>query len=255
MTALALLPALLLAACASADEPGGAAPVHGYEIVATHPHDTGAFTQGFLFHGGHIYESTGRHGESSVRRVDLETGEVLARTDLPFQYFGEGLTVRGDQLVMLTWRSGTGFVFDLDTLEPEAAFRYPGEGWGLTTGPDALYMSDGTAEIRRLDPDTLEETGRFEVTADGAPLDRINELEWIDGEIWANVWMTDRIARIDPDTGEVASWIDLTGLRQDGPSGNDDVLNGIAWDAETGRVFVTGKLWPHVYEIAVIEAP
>lgn len=255
MTALALLPALLLAACASADEPGRAAPVHGYEIVATHPHDRGAFTQGFLFHDSHIYESTGRHGESSVRRVDLETGEVLARTDLPFQYFGEGLTVRGDQLVMLTWRSGVGFVFDLDTLEPEAAFRYRGEGWGLTTGPDALYMSDGTAQIRRLDPDTLEETGRFEVTAGGAPLDRINELEWIEGEIWANVWMTDRIARIDPGTGEVASWIDLTGLRQDGPSGNDDVLNGIAWDAETGRVFVTGKLWPHVYEIAVIEAP
>jgi glutaminyl-peptide cyclotransferase len=145
-------------------------------------------------------------------------------------------------------------VFDLETLEPEAAFRYPGEGWGLTTGPDALYMSDGTAEIRRLDPDTLEETGRFEVTAGGAPLHRINELEWIEGEIWANVWMTDRIARIDPDSGVVSSWIDLTGLRQDGPSGNDDVLNGIAWDAETGRVFVTGKLWPHVYEIAVTVA-
>lgn len=251
MTAPAVIALAAAPVRAAAQDESPALETFGYERVDRFAHDPQAFTQGFLFHDGHFYESTGRYGQSTVRKVEVETGEVIERTALPDQVFGEGLALRGDdQLVVLTWREQVGFVIELDGLQAEAIFRYPGQGWGLTTGPDGrLYMSDGSDEIRVLDPETLTETGRIAVTAGGEPLGRLNELEWIEGEIWANVWQDERIARIDPETGDVTAWVDLTGLREDKTPGPDDVLNGIAWDAENERLFVTGKLWPHVYEI------
>lgn len=228
-------------------------PVQTYEVVRTYPHDPGAFTQGLVFHEGVLLESTGQY-PSTVRRVRLEDGTVLARRELGLQYFGEGLALVGDRIITLTWRSGMGFVWALDDLRPLSAFAYPGEGWGLTHDGERLIMSDGTDQLRFLDPATFVEQGRVSVTADGAPVRMLNELEWIDGEVWANVWMEDRIARIDPATGRVAAWVDLTGLLPAVDRTPDtDVLNGIAWDAEGQRLFVTGKNWPTLFEIRVID--
>lgn len=224
-------------------------PRYGYEIVAVYPHDPAAFTQGLEFHDGILLESTGRH-PSSVRRVRLEDGVVLEKRDLDMQFFGEGLTAVGDRILTLTWQGGHGFVWDIDDLEPAGTFSYSGEGWGLTHDDTRVILSDGSASLRFLDPVSLQQTGSVPVTYMGRPLTKLNELEFIDGEVWANVWQTSFIVRIDPATGVVTGVIDLTGILPD-PVANpiDDVLNGIAWDAANRRLFVTGKNWPKLFEI------
>ncbi|MGL4287667.1 MAG: glutaminyl-peptide cyclotransferase [Phreatobacter sp.] len=228
-------------------------PVYSYEVVRAFPHDPNAFTQGLFYRDGYFYESTGLHGRSTIRKVEPETGRVVQMQRLPAQSFGEGIVDWGDRLIGLTWQEQRGFVWDLRSFALRQEFRYPGEGWGLTRNADAIVMSDGTSSIRFLDPETLRERSRISVTADGRPVDQLNELEWIDGEIFANIWQTDRIARINPDTGHVVGWIDLTGLlTSQGPvAGRPDVLNGIAHDGH-GRLFVTGKLWPKLFEIRLV---
>lgn len=228
-----------------------AVPVQGYVVKQAYPHDAQAFTQGLFYMDGFLYESTGQYGESSVRKVDIKTGKVLQKRDLPAQIFGEGIAPVGGNIVTLTWMNQGGFILDAATFTPKATFEYKGEGWGLTSDGERVYMSDGTPEIRVLNPQTLQETRRIRVTADGLPLSRINELEWVDGLIYANVWQTDRIARIDPMSGRVIGWIDLSGLSAAAGVANDvdNVLNGIAYDAKTKRLFVTGKRWPKLFEI------
>lgn len=222
---------------------------YGYDIVHRYPHDRSAFTQGLLYRDGFLYESTGMNGHSTLRKVRIETGQVVRQRALDERYFAEGLTDVGNRLVQLTWSTNIGFVYDLATFEPRGTFAYPGEGWGLAYDGRRLIMSDGTAALRLLDPVTFREQGRLHVTDGGQPVDRLNELEVVRGQVYANVWLTDRIAMIDPATGHVAGWIDLAGLRpRPGPAG-DDVLNGIAYDARGDRLFVTGKLWPSLYEI------
>lgn len=227
--------------------------IQAYQIVNTYPHDPGAFTQGLFFWQGELYESTGRHGESTVRRTVIETGEVTALRDIPPEYFGEGITRWKDRIIALTWRSGRGFILDLETLAPTSGFDYPGEGWGITANDTQLIQSDGSAVLRFLDPETLKITSTLNVRVNGEPLTKLNELEWINGEIWANVWQTDFIVRINPETGNVTAIVDFTGLfpasRRDVP--NDDVLNGIAFNPDTGHVYITGKHWPNLYEIRV----
>lgn len=227
-----------------------AVPVYGFEVIRTWPHDPTAYTQGLVFRDGELLESTGRY-PSTVRRVRLEDGVVLQRRNLDAAYFSEGLTDLGDRLVSVTWTSGRGFVWDPDTLQPVGEFTYAGEGWGLTDDGARLILSDGTAALRFFDPATLTETGRVPVSLHGRPVDQLNELEWIDGEVFANVWQTDFIVRIDPATGAVTGVIDLTGLlpAREGMDPADDVLNGIAWDPAGRRLFVTGKRWPAVFEI------
>ncbi|MEO6801458.1 MAG: glutaminyl-peptide cyclotransferase [Rhodanobacter sp.] len=234
-----------------------AIPVYGYEIVHVYPHDTSAYTEGLFYKDGFLYESTGEKGASSVRKVQLETGKVLQQHEVPAQYFGEGIIDWKDELIQLTWQSETGFVYGLDDFKLRRTFSYTGEGWALTRDSRHIYMSDGSAVLRILDPDTLAEVGSITVTADGVPLTNLNELEWVDGEIYANIWLTNRIARIDPATGHVVGWIDLTGLFDVNtlPVPANDVLNGIAWDARHKRLFVTGKHWPKLFEIKLIRWP
>lgn len=228
------------------------APVQGYDIVRVYPHDRNAFTQGLIWIDGSLYESTGLNGASSVRRVQLESGRVLARHDLDNRYFGEGLTAWGSQLIQLTYRAGVGFVYDRATLRQRQTFRYAGEGWGLTHDGQRLIMSDGTAVLRFLDPLTFRQVYELQVHDGGQPVANLNELEFVRGEIWANVWRTDRIARIDPKTGRVTAWVDLSGLLSPAErTGTVDELNGIAWDAQRDRVFVTGKRWPKLFQIRV----
>lgn len=229
------------------------AEIQSYELVATYPHDEAAFTQGLFFWDGALYESTGRYGESSIRKVDIETGTVQDMRDIPPEYFGEGITRWQDKIIALTWRSGRGFVLDIATLAPESGFDYPGEGWGLTASDTHLIQSDGSSVLRFLNPQTLQITGTLDVKLNGQPLEFLNELEWVNGEIWANVWQTDYIARINPDTGNVIAVVDFTGLlpASERADLNDDVFNGIAYDPETGRIFVTGKHWPALYEVNV----
>lgn len=231
-------------------------PILGYEVVAEYPHDRRAYTQGLLIEDGILYESTGQRGESSVRIVTLETGEPVKIRPIDGQLFGEGLASVGGMLYQLTWTSGQAIVFKRKGLVPAGySYSYPGEGWGLTTMGDELVMSDGTNELRFLDPKGMKEKRRVSVSAGGVPVFNLNELEFIEGEIWANVWKSDRIARIDPATGEVNSWIDFSGLlggrRVGAPL--EDVLNGIAYDAEAGKVYVTGKRWPVLFEVRVVE--
>ncbi len=224
----------------------------GYRIVQTYPHDRTSFTQGLFWHGGHLYEGTGQLGRSRIARIDLATGEALTKAPLPADQFGEGITRWGDQIIGVTWKAGVGHRWRLKDLKPIGSFRYAGEGWGVTLHDGKLVLSDGTPELRFLDPATMTESWRVTVRFQGAPLAMLNELEAIDGEIWANVWMTDAIVRIDPDSGMVKSVVDLSGLRQAaGATGADSVLNGIAWDKAGERLFVTGKNWPKLYEIAV----
>ena len=225
------------------------APVTGYQIVKIYPHDRAAFTQGLVFLDGIFYEGTGLNGRSSIRKVKVETGEVLKIQNLDAQYFGEGIAVVGDELIQLTWQSGIGFVYDKNSFERKRTFTYAGEGWGLTYDGTRLIMSDGTPSIRFLDPKTLKESGRLEVKDGRMPVDDINELEMVKGELFANVWSTDRIARIDPKTGQVLGWIDLTGILDPRDRVKIDVLNGIAYDAAGDRLFVTGKQWPKLFEI------
>ena len=232
-----------------------AIPTYGYQVVHAWPHDINAFTEGLFFLGGYFYESTGLDGHSTVRKVKIETGQVVQRANLPPEMFGEGIAPWHGHLVGLTWKSQTGFVLDLDSFDTKGQFGYPGEGWGLTHDDTELVMSDGTADIRFLNPNTLIETHRIHVTAQGKPVDQLNELEWVDGEIYANIWQTDRIARIDPATGDVVGWIDCKGLlpKKDFIPEHTDVLNGIAWDAATKRLWVTGKFWPKVFEIKLVK--
>lgn len=232
---------------AGAEDP----PVYAGEIVARYPHDPDAFTQGLVFHDGSLYEGTGRHGESSLRELELETGEIIRRHNLGKRYFGEGITILDGRVYQLTWRSHTGFVYDLEDFSVLDTFYLPGEGWGLTHDGEHLILSDGTAELRFLDPDSLREVRRLTVTSPAGPVDRLNELEYIDGEIWANVWYEDYLLRIDPDNGKVNSLVDLRGLHP--RRGSEEVLNGIAWDPAKRRLFVTGKLWPVLFEIRVQE--
>jgi len=229
-------------------------PVYTFEIVNTFPHDPNAFTQGLVFtEDGRLYEGTGRWGESSIREVVLETGAVLRTQPLDAQYFGEGIAILNDRLYQLTWQEQTGFVYDPATFATLQTFTYPHEGWGITHDGTRLIVSDGTADIRFWDPATLQETGRITVRNNEGPVNRLNELEYVDGEIWANVWLTDLIVRIDPATGDVLGVIDLTGLLDTSTLTQPaDVLNGIAYDAATGRLFVTGKLWPALYEIRIV---
>ncbi len=230
-------------------------PVHGFKVVNSYPHDPNAFTQGLFFHDGFLYEGTGLRGRSSIRKVEITTGRVLQAVDLPGDVFGEGITQWGDKLIGITWTEQTAFVLDLKTFKLWRKFSYQGEGWGLTHNEKELVMSDGSAELRFLDPLTFKELRRVRVTAGGRPVDQLNELEWIDGQVWANIWQTDRIARIDPKTGQVVAWIDLTGLLPANQrTGNDDVLNGIAYDRAGKRLFVTGKLWPRLFEIQLTAA-
>jgi glutaminyl-peptide cyclotransferase len=244
-------------ASAPAGGKGAAIPVYGYQIVHTYPHDPDAFTEGLFYRDGFLFESTGLNGHSTVRRVKLETGEVVQVSELPPQLFGEGICDWGDRIVGLTWKTQVGFVLDLKTFELQRQFSYPGEGWGLTHDDQELVMSDGTPALRFLDPKTLRETHRVRVTAAGQPVQQVNELEWVEGEVFANIWQSDRVARIDPKTGNVVGWIDLSGLLsvKDRLSSNPDVLNGIAYDAAGKRLFVTGKLWPKLFEIRLVRKP
>lgn len=239
---IALLLSLVLAVPAQAET--------RWKLVRAYPHDPGAFTEGLIWLDGSLYESTGQYGASGLREVALEDGTVRRSVPLAPFYFGEGVTNWGDTLISLTWQNGVGFRWDRATFRQTGAFRYPGEGWGLTNDGTRLIMSDGSAELRFLDPVTLQETGRLTVTDDGKPVRMLNELEFVKGEILANIWMTDRIARIDPATGHVIDWIDLSRLtRRLKLSDADAVPNGIAYDAKNDRLFVTGKYWPKLFEI------
>lgn len=260
---LTLLAILVTACQASPSQPqtstastlGQEPPTSAYRVVATYPHDSRAFTQGLFWLDGHLYETTGQIGQSTLRRVGLEDGKVLQIVPMPGRVFGEGSTNWGDQIISITWQDGIGFRWDRATFRQLGTFRYPGEGWGLTQDGRQLIMSDGTAELRFLDPETLQERRRVRVTANGRPIDQLNELEFVNGEVLANVWNTTRIARIDPASGNVTGWIDLTGLVRQNGNNHDAVLNGIAYDAQRDRLFVTGKNWPRLYEIDLLPAP
>ena len=230
-------------------------PVQGYQIVHVYPHDREAFTQGLVYQAGYLYESTGRNGKSSVRKVDLPTGQVLERYDLPPEYFGEGLTTWGPKLVQLTWTTGTGFVYDRLSFTLERTFRYAGEGWGLTNDGRQLIMSDGSSSLRFLDPNTFQEVRRLAVTDDaGVKVKNLNELEFVRGEIYANIWYSDSIVRISRDTGKVLGRIDLSDLMDKRKLADPNaVLNGIAYDSKQDRLFVTGKLWPSLFEIKLVQ--
>jgi glutamine cyclotransferase len=232
-----------------------AIPVYAFMVKHTYPHDPQAFTQGLFFKDGFMYEGTGLKGQSSIRKVHLETGKVLRKKDIADEFFGEGIAPVGDDIVSLTWTSQVGFVFDAKTFALKRKFSYEGEGWGLTSNGAQVFMSDGSPSVRVLDPKTLGEIRRFQVTADGKPIPNLNEIEWVEGQLFANVWGSNVIARIDPASGNVIGWIDLTGLRD--PEwkglGPDDVLNGIAYDAKARRLFVTGKHWPKLFEIELVE--
>ena len=232
-------------------ESSAAVPVYGYDVAHTYPHDPTAFTEGLFYLNGYLYESTGLEGHSTIRKVRLETGEVLEKRSVPPEYFGEGIVNWKNRLISLTWKSRVGFIYDLKTFKPEGRFSYEGEGWALTQDGTQIYMSDGSADIRVLNPDTLLPTRRIHVTLNGRPIDNLNELEWVHGEIYANVWRTNWILRIDPHDGHVVGAVDLTGLLRpaDVVPGQTDVLNGIAYDAARDRLFVTGKNWPKVFEI------
>jgi glutamine cyclotransferase len=249
-----VLGVLLLTIAISSTASPSSVDVASYQIVHTFPHDPTSFTQGLLFVDGHLYESTGLRGHSSIRMVDVNTGRTLQKYDMPPDQFGEGLTEWNNTLVQLTWQAHKGFVYDRFSFALLRTFSYAGEGWGLTHDDKRLIMSDGTSDLRFLDPKTFRETGRIHVTSqNGQPVEDLNELEYVHGEVYANIWHSDRIARISPRTGKVLGWIDLTGLRDPRTVSNPDaVLNGIAYDSKDNRLFVTGKLWPKLYEIKVV---
>jgi len=240
---------------ASCSDNGGTTdiPVYTYKIINIYPHDPEAFTQGLVFENGFLYEGTGLYGNSSLRRVELATGKVLQQYDLPDRYFGEGITIAGSEILQLTWQSRIGFVYDKNSFELLRDFSYSYEGWGITFDGSRLIVSDGTATLRFLDPPTLEENSSVYVHTCSGLVDRLNELEYVRDEVFANIWQTDRIARIDPATGRITGLIDLTGLlAAAGFQGEADVLNGIAYDAAQDRLFVTGKLWPYLFEIELV---
>ncbi len=230
-------------------------PTYGYRVVNTYPHDREAFTQGLEYFNGWLYESTGLEGKSSLRKVELRTGRVLQIRRLSPELFAEGITIFNDRIYQLTWKNGICFVYDRDSFRNVAEFRYPGEGWGLTHDGKHLIMSDGSDTLFYRDPGTFGILREVKVQANGVPVRNLNELEYIEGEVWANIWQTDMIARISPKTGEVVGWIDLEGLRNLLPERDRlqaEVLNGIAYDKQTKRIFVTGKLWSRLFEIEVV---
>ena len=260
MRTTALLIGLAMLACAPAPASSIAAqrrpaPVQNFKVIATFPHDTSSFTQGLVFASdGQMYESTGLQGQSTLRRVDIATGQTLQRIDVPAQYFAEGIALVGDELLQLTWQNKIGFVYDRATFKQKRTFSYNTEGWGLAyDGTASLVMSDGSDTLTFLDPKTLAPGRTLRVQDAGSPVRNLNELEWIDGEIWANVWLTDRIVRISPNTGQVSAWIDLASLwpNAERPRPDEQVLNGIAYDKATRRIFITGKKWPRLYQIIV----
>ncbi len=225
----------------------------GYRVVAQYPHDPTSFTQGLLFYKGHLIEGTGQHGESRLLRVNLQTGQALAEVPLPSQYFGEGVALANGELFQLTWKNRVGFVYDPDTFQLKRTVRYAGEGWGLTFDGQFLVMSDGSATLRFLDPQTFQVTRRVIVREGNQQVKALNELEYVNGEIWANIWYGEQIARINPRDGRVLGWIDLRGLKPSSLAANRDaVYNGIAYDPDSNRLFVTGKNWPVLYEIQVV---
>jgi glutaminyl-peptide cyclotransferase len=248
----------ILTACSASPAPEASAaslPTYSYRIEKVFPHDPSAFTQGLLYSDGYLYESTGNFGTSTIRQVRIEDGAVVRSVALPNDIFGEGLADWGDELISITWRHGVGYRWDRASFRRTAQFNYPGEGWGLTDDGERLIMSDGTPELRFLDPATFRELGRVTVTLNGQPLRNLNELEYVKGEVFANIWLTDYIARIDPATGEVKGLIDLTGIANSiERRTSNDVLNGIAYDEAGDRLFVTGKNWPSLFQIR-IEAP
>ncbi|HUQ93864.1 MAG TPA: glutaminyl-peptide cyclotransferase [Bryobacteraceae bacterium] len=247
-----LLVAFTLAALAcSPESQAHGVPEYGYEVVRVYPHDPEAFTQGLFYLDGFLYEGTGLPGESSIRKVKIETGEVLQKRDLPAPHFGEGIVNWNDRLLELTWEEHIGFVYDLSTFQPKGEFHFPGQGWGLTQDGKRIIMSDGTPELRFWDPESLRELGRITVTNEGQPVQNLNELEWVKGEVFANVWQSNRIVRIDPGSGRLVGWINLAGLWE-GSDNAVKTLNGIAYDAATDRLFVTGKKWPKLFEIRLI---
>ena len=239
---------MILAALATAES-----PVSHYRVVRAYPHDPGAFTQGLIYLDGYLYESTGLNGRSSLRMTDLTTGKVLQKQPVASQYFAEGMTNFAGKLYQLTWQNGKAFVYDRFSFKLLREHTYTGEGWGLTNDGKRLILSDGTAQLRFIDPQTFAVTSKITVTDQGRPVDRLNELEYVRGEILANVWQTELIARISPTTGKVLGWIDLTGLLTQAEMQGVDVLNGIAYDAKQDRLFVTGKLWPKIFEIKLIK--
>jgi glutaminyl-peptide cyclotransferase len=252
MGTIGFLPAHPSIRSAGSRQAAGRAPTYGYQVVRSYPHDHGAFTQGLIFRNGFFYEGTGMNGQSGIRKVKLETGEVLQHKALGSEYFGEGITDWKGTLLEITWKSEIGFVYDIDSFNQTKTFSYKGEGWGLTHDGTRIIMSDGSAQLRFLDPATLKEIGRITVHDEAGPVERLNELEYVKGEIYANVWQTERIARIAPKDGRIVGWIDLMGLLSPAERAGSDVLNGIAYDAAADRLFVTGKWWPRVFEIKLV---
>ena len=263
---LGLLIATTAAACSSDKTQAGATPApsvtstrtptYTFELVRKYPHDPTAYTEGLLFHEGRFFESTGEIGKSNIREVELETGRVIRQHDLVGKgkdgegYFGEGIIIVDDRIIELTWKAEVAFVYDWKTFEPKGQLTYQGEGWALAKHADSLIMSNGSSVIAYRDPKTFAAVRTITVTDHGVPVPKLNELEWVKGEIWANVWETEQIARIDPATGNVLGWINLQGLLQPGDkNGQEDVLNGIAYDEKNDRLFVTGKRWSFLYEI------
>lgn len=235
---------------AKAPQRAAEVPVYTYEVVNVMPHDPAAFTQGLVYSDGTLYESTGLNGKSSLRQVDLKTGEVLKRVEVASEYFGEGLALLGDRLFQLTWQNQKGFIYDRATFRREGEFAYAGEGWGLTTDGQQLILSDGTDRLRFLDPVTFEVKRSLDVVLGDHPAGRLNELEYVQGEIFANVWGENYVVRIDPATGRVAGIIDFAGLLpEEDRKPTTDVLNGLAYDAAGDRLFVTGKRWPKLFEV------
>jgi len=246
----------LLPAQSSQPVPAQRTPEYTFKLVQVFPHDPAAFTQGLAYRDGFLYEGTGLNGQSSLRKVSLETGAVVQRVDLTSEFFGEGVTLLRNEVVQLTWQSQTGFIYNLSDFKLLRTFAYSGDGWGLTTNGRDFFMSDGTAQLRVLDGNTLAEKRRIQVRDGDKPIDQLNELEYVEGEIFANVWQTNRIARISPQTGKVIGWIDLAGLLPPVyhlESGA--VLNGIAYDPDRKRLFVTGKLWPSIFQIQLVPKP
>jgi glutamine cyclotransferase len=234
----------------AANSAAGQVPVYGYEVVNTFPHDSAAFTQGLVFHDGALIESTGLERHSTLRRVELRTGKVLQKVDVPPYFFAEGLTLFGGKLYQLTWKGEKGFVYDPQTFQKTGEFPYEGEGWGLTHDADSLILSDGSDQLRFIDPNSFQVKRTISVNDRGRPVEELNELEYVKGEIYANVWHQNRVARIDPQTGRVVGWVDFAGLLRPGETDDPEaVLNGIAYDERGDRLFVTGKLWPKLFEV------
>lgn len=230
-----------------------AVPVYGYKIINTYPHDRRAFTQGLVFEDGFLYEGTGLRGRSTLRKAEFQSGKIVQGRKLSDQYFGEGITIYGDKIIQLTLRAKVGFVYDKESFESAGQFNYPTEGWGITHDTKRLIMSDGTSKLYFLSPQTFEQIGWLDVKDKNGPVTGLNELEYVQGQIYANIWKTDHIAQIDPQSGRVVGWIDLGGLLSLQDRGQlVDVLNGIAYDARSGRLFVTGKLWPKLFEIELV---